>query len=135
MRCRMRPLARRRRRTSRDGFTIVELAIVLVIISIIASIAMANFIKFRLRATYTSCVSNQRHILEASTLYIAANSPGTSVIDVNVLTGGAYVAQKVAGCPASTVRALDDYTIHIVDNDVAAIDCKIEPANHQWNVP
>ena len=113
----------------------VELAVVMVILSIITSIGLANFMKFRTRASYTSCVSNQRHILEASTLYISSMNPGTVVLDVNVLTGGGYVSPKIAGCPKSTVHALDDYVIHIDNNSVTAIDCKIEPAEHLWNLP
>lgn len=121
--------------TLQRGFTIVELAVVLVVLTIITSIGLANFMKFRTRASYTSCVSNQRHILEATTLYISSMNPGTVIMDVNVLTGGGYVAQKIAGCPRSAARAFDDYVIHIDNNNVSAIDCKIEPAEHVWSLP
>jgi prepilin-type N-terminal cleavage/methylation domain-containing protein len=135
MKCRKRPSAAPRNPAHQGGFTIVELAVVMVVLTIITSIGLANFMKFRTRASYTSCVSNQRHILEASTLYISAMSPGTVDVDVSTLTGGGYVAPKIAGCPTSTVHALDDYVIHIDNNAVSAIDCKIKPAEHQWNIP
>jgi prepilin-type N-terminal cleavage/methylation domain-containing protein len=135
MKCRMRPRALRCGPAHRDGFTIVELAVVMVVLSILTAIGMANFIKFRLRASYTSCVSNQRHILEASTLYISATNPGTAVVDVSALTGAGYVAPKIAGCPNSDQHALDDYTIDVQDNQVVSIGCKIKPADHQWNIP
>jgi prepilin-type N-terminal cleavage/methylation domain-containing protein len=135
MKCRKRPFAASRNAAYRGGFTIVELAVVMVVLTIIMSIGLANFMKFRTRASYTSCVSNQRHILEASTLYISAMNPGNAVIDVNVLTGAGYVSQKIAGCPTSTLHAFDDYVIHIDNNDVSAIDCKIKPVDHVWNLP
>jgi prepilin-type N-terminal cleavage/methylation domain-containing protein len=135
MQCKTRPRATASQASLRSGFTIVELAVVIVVLTIITSIALANFIKFRTRASYTSCISNQRHILEATTLYISSTNPGSVVIDVNVLTGGGYVAQKIAGCPKSNAHAFDDYVVHIDNNNVSAIDCKIEPAEHLWNVP
>ncbi len=135
MKCKTRPLVAPRTAALRGGFTIIELAVVMLVLSIIASIALANFIQFKTRASYTSCVSNQRHILEGSVLYISATGPGTVVLDVNVLTGGGYVAQKIAGCPNSLAKALDDYTIHLDNDVVTAIDCKIKPAEHLWNVP
>jgi prepilin-type N-terminal cleavage/methylation domain-containing protein len=135
MKCKTRPSAARRNPALQRGFTIVELAVVMVVLTILTSIAMANFMKFRNRASYTSCVSNQRHILEASTLYISATNPGTAVVDVADLTGGGYLATKIAGCPTSTLHALDDYSIHVTNNEVTAIDCKIKPADHLWRLP
>jgi prepilin-type N-terminal cleavage/methylation domain-containing protein len=135
MKCRKRPPVSGWNPPHQRGFTIVELAVVMVVLTIITSIGLANFMKFRTRASYTSCISNQRHIVEASTLYISATNPGTEVIDVSTLTASGYLTPKVAGCPNSNARALDDYTIHIENNAVTAIDCKIKPVDHQWNVP
>jgi prepilin-type N-terminal cleavage/methylation domain-containing protein len=120
---------------ARRGFTFIECAVVIVVVTIIASIAIVNFIRFRSRADYTSCVSNQRHVLEASVLYVSTANPGTRNIDVNVLTAGGWLTDEAADCPKSTVHAQNDYRIHIDLNRVSAIDCKILPAEHLWAVP
>jgi len=119
----------------RAGFTLVELAIVVVVLGIISAIAMSNFIRFRHRANYAACVSNQRNIVEASLLYISITYPGTTTFDVDQLTAGGYLPDQVADCPLSTAHAMNDYTVSIVDNRVTEIECKIEPADHLWNVP
>jgi hypothetical protein len=111
------------------------MSVVIVVLSIIASIAIVNFIRFRSRADYASCVSNQRHVLEASTLYISLSNPGTTNIDVVVLTGGGWLSNEVAGCPRSTAHVFNDYRIHINNNQVESIDCKILPAEHLWTLP
>jgi len=122
-------------RRSNSGFTLIELAVVIVVVTVITSIALANFIRFQKRASYTSCASNQRHILEASTLYISQSNPGTVAFDVAVLTAGGWINLETASCPRSAMHAQNDYRIDIVNNDVNSIDCKILPAEHHWNLP
>jgi prepilin-type N-terminal cleavage/methylation domain-containing protein len=119
----------------RRGFTMVELAVVIVVVGVISVIALTNFIRFRTRATYASCLANQRHILESSLLYVSLTNPGTVTFDVDQLTAGGYLNDEVAECPKSTAHTYNDYTVHIVTNHITEIDCKIEPAEHQWDVP
>ena len=113
----------------------VELAVVIVVIGVVSTIALTNFMRFRNRASYASCLSNQRHVLESSLLYISLASPGTVTFDVSDLTTGGYLGNDVAECPKSTAHLLDDYRIHVVSNNITQIDCKIEPVVHQWDVP
>lgn len=122
-------------RSSRSGFTMIELAVVLIVLSIMSSIALANFIKFQKRASFASCVSNQRHVLEASTLYISLENPGNVAYDVNVLVGNGYLSQEIGECPRSAVHAMNDYHITVVNNRVTGLNCKILPVDHQWNLP
>ena len=135
MTCRTHPWVRTSTRRSERGFTLIELSVVIIVVTIITSIALANFIRFQKRASYASCASNQRHILEASTLYISQASPGTVTFDVAVLTAGGYVNTETAECPRSVMHAQNDYRIEIVDNTVNKIDCKIEPVDHHWELP
>lgn len=120
---------------SQRGFTLIELAVVIMVVAVITSIALANFIRFRKRASYVSCVSNQRHIVEATTLYISQNSPGSVSFDVAVLQVGGWVNLETCECPRSSVHAQNDYRIDIVNNTVGDIGCKILPADHHWDIP
>jgi prepilin-type N-terminal cleavage/methylation domain-containing protein len=126
-------MQRRARRNA--GFTLIEMATVLVILGILTSIGLVNFMRFRHRATYSSCTSNQRHTLEGALLYISTTSPGTVAFDVNVLTAGNYVSDESAECPRSTVDDFNDYSLNVVDNQVTLITCKVEPAAHAWVLP
>jgi prepilin-type N-terminal cleavage/methylation domain-containing protein len=133
MRCRT-PQGARRSAAGRRGFTLIELAVVIVVVGVVATIALTNFMRFRTRATYASCLTNQRHVLESSLLYVSLTSPGTITFDVDQLTAGGYLSSEVAECPKSTAHTFNDYTIHINSNQVTEIDCKIEPAEHHWDV-
>ena len=117
------------------GFTLIELCVTVVILGILMAIGIVNFGRFRNRASYSSCVSNQRHILEGTLLYISAASPGTVTFDVDVLVAANYVGQQVADCPHSTIDDFKDYTIEITNNQVTALTCKIEPVEHAWTLP
>jgi prepilin-type N-terminal cleavage/methylation domain-containing protein len=106
-----------RRRAQRSaGFTIIELATVLVVVGILTAIGLVNFMRFRHRASYSSCAANQRHAVEAALLYSSTTSPGTVTIDVDVLTVANYLSQEVAECPLSTVADFNDYSLDFVDN-------------------
>jgi len=119
----------------RSGFTLIELCVVIVIIGIITSIGMANFIRFRSRAGYSACVSNQRHTLEAAVLYVSTANPGTINLDVNFLTAAGFLNKEVAECPSSTIDDWNDYAITIVNNRVTLLRCKEEPVQHAWTLP
>lgn len=125
----------RARGRRRAGFTLIELMVVIAVIGIITSLGIVNFMKFRKRASYASCVTNQRHVLEASVLYISTNNPGTVTFDVDVLTAADFLSGEVAECPHSTIDDFNDYSIEITDNTTTAIGCKVEPAMHAWTLP
>jgi prepilin-type N-terminal cleavage/methylation domain-containing protein len=124
-----------RRRTGAAGFTLIELGIVIVVIGIIMAIGLANFVRFRTRAQYAGCVTNQRHAYEAALMYVSNVNPGTVTFDVNVLTGGGYLPTDAAECPLSAVDDFNDYTLDVVSNAVTNIACKQEPLGHHWAVP
>jgi prepilin-type N-terminal cleavage/methylation domain-containing protein len=123
------------RRSGSSGFTMIELALVIVVIGIIAVIGMANFIRFRTRAHLSACVTNQRHMYEACLMYVSSVTPGTVTFDVNVLTGSGYLPSEEAECPASNVDDFNDYTLDVVANSVTEIGCTQEPVAHLWTVP
>ena len=124
-----------RRLTDSGGFTLIELSITIVVIGIIMAIGFANFIRFRTKAQYAGCVTNQRHAYEACLMYVSNVNPGTVTFDVNVLTGAGYLPGDAAECPVSPIDDFNDYTLDVVSNSVTGIACKQAPVDHLWAVP
>lgn len=58
---------------SREGFTLIELMIVIAIIAILAAILVPNMIRARSRAHLTNCVNNLRNIGSALEMYTIDN--------------------------------------------------------------
>ena len=58
-------------RVSRNGFTLIELMIVVAIIGILAMIAIPNFIKFQCRAKQSEAKSNLKALFQAQKSYFA----------------------------------------------------------------
>jgi len=117
------------------GFTLIELGIVIVVIGVITAVGLVNFSRFRTRAQYAGCITNQRHTYEACLMYVSNANPGTVTFDVNVLTVAGYLPSDSAECPLSAVDDFNDYRLTIVSNTVTQITCKQEPVSHDWPVP
>jgi RNA polymerase sigma factor (sigma-70 family) len=62
-----------KRRSTEQGFTLLELMVVVAIIAIIASILMPNFFHARAQAAVSACESNIRAISTAAELYYSDN--------------------------------------------------------------
>ena len=64
-------------RTSRtDGFTLVEIMIVVAIIAMLASIAIPNFVNARNKAQTTACINNLQQIEGAINSWALQNKKG-----------------------------------------------------------
>jgi len=75
---RKQPAQLERRTEKQRGFSLIELLIVVAVILIIASIAIPNFVRSRMRANETAAVQNLRNITTANTVYLTTYGIGFS---------------------------------------------------------
>ena len=83
---------------SERGFTLVEIMIVVAIISIMSSVAIPNFIRYRRIANKNVCISNLRRINHA---YEQAKLAGLTPQDVSSLCGPDSYLKSIPHCPSS----------------------------------
>ncbi|MBV8580776.1 MAG: prepilin-type N-terminal cleavage/methylation domain-containing protein [Candidatus Eremiobacteraeota bacterium] len=74
----------RTKRRSEQGFTLIELMIVVAIIAILAAILIPNFVNARSQAQTAACESNLRAIATALELYYADNQVYPTASSVSV---------------------------------------------------
>ena len=112
---------------SREGYTLVEIMIVVAVLAILLSVAVPNYLKSGKDASKNSCISNLRQIDGAMEQWAMANniSAGT------VLSGRRedevydYVDGGKPNCPAK-----GEYALHAVGSN-PQITCSREDEGHR----
>lgn len=85
-----------------DGFTLIELMIVILIIAILVAIAVPVYLNSRSNAQRRTCQSNQR-IVDGAVMNYQANAPNeaypTALTDLTL--AGAQVLKAIPTCPVN----------------------------------
>jgi prepilin-type N-terminal cleavage/methylation domain-containing protein len=122
-----------RRRGARTGFTLVELAVVMVVIGILLGFAVPNYVSMTQRTKRASCLSNQRNLVPHATLYAADHKLLDGVVNVSELLAEGRVPAGLTECPTSDTPDHDDYEITFVGGVVVDVTCLIQGAEHEWH--
>jgi prepilin-type N-terminal cleavage/methylation domain-containing protein len=123
------------KRNRKQGFTLVEIMIVVAIIGLLAAIAIPNFVKARTTSQTNACINNLRQIDGAIQQWaLENNATGTTAVDAAKITpylgrGGGSVANVV--CPADTAKTFaTSYTIvNVQTAPVCIIGAAFTPAH------
>lgn len=121
--------------SSRKGFTLIELMIVIAIIAILAAILVPNFIRARAQGQLTSCKSNLKNIGTACEMYATDNLgryPENPEVDLTTAAGGqqAYL-RAIPRCPSAGKSTYmyacstnpDVYTLYCGEENHKAAGC------------
>ena len=110
----------------KDGFTLVEIMIVVAIIGLLASIAIPSYGKAKERAYTTTCINNLQQIDGAIHLWSLDmkrdEQQPVTYSDIRSYLRGSLV------CPSGGRSFEDSYTISTVD---ARPTCQRKPATHK----
>jgi len=93
----------------KEGFTLIELMIVIAIIGILAAIAIPQFSAYRTRSYNSAAQSDLRNLATAQEAYfVDENTYGN---DVETLANGVYGYQQSGSVVVQSVGTLTGYTI------------------------
>lgn len=112
------------------GFTLVEIMIVVAIIGLLATIAIPNFVRARLKAQQSACINNLRQIDGAKQQWALESKSGQNAVPV-LANVQPYFGRGTLGtaptCPADSAKTFEtSYTL----NDLStAPACLILPGS------
>jgi prepilin-type N-terminal cleavage/methylation domain-containing protein len=114
-------------RLGREGFTLVELMIVVATIGLLATIAIPNFVRARTQSQTSACINNLRQIDDASQEWALENQKAATA-PVNYTDISPYLKHG-ATCPAAGGSPTfgGSYTLKTVADKPV---CKIWPPTH-----
>jgi prepilin-type N-terminal cleavage/methylation domain-containing protein len=112
-------------RLGRRAFTLVEIAIVVSLIGLLAVVAIPNYITARNKTSESSCISNLRRIEDAAHVWAFENrrAPASSLTfeDIHDYLKGSVV------CPSGGRTFADSYQLTTVDEPPT---CRLVPGTH-----
>ena len=92
-----------------QGFTLVEIMIVVAIIAILAAIAIPNFVNSRKKSQAKACVANMKQIFGASEQWKLAGNAGVPTVAQLIDPAAGFIKASTApACPAGGTYTLTD---------------------------
>jgi prepilin-type N-terminal cleavage/methylation domain-containing protein len=113
------------RTSNKQGFTLVEIMIVVAIIGLLAAIAIPNFVRARTQSQKNACINNLRQIDSAVQTWALENKKATSATVAFTDISG-YLKNAVM-CPAGGTAFSDSYTVTDVKTKPT---CQKDAVNH-----
>ena len=115
-------------RTARTGFTLVEIMIVVAIIGLLATIAVPNFVKARLKAQQSACINNLKQIDGAKQAW-ALEAKASPTVTPTIAQVQPYLGRGTAGtaptCPSDSNHTFE--TSYSLNDLQTAPTCLILP--------
>ena len=110
------------------GFTLVEIMIVVAIIGLLATIAIPNFVRARLKAQQNACINNLRQIDGAKQTWALESKAGPNTAPT-ILNIQPYMGRGIMGtaptCPADSASSFP--TSYNINDLQSAPSCIILP--------
>jgi prepilin-type N-terminal cleavage/methylation domain-containing protein len=110
------------RRRGQNGFTLIELMIVIGIIGVLAAILTPVLIRARFKTYHTACVQNERNLATALELYSLENKQLYPPALTDLLVGTKPYIKLIPDCPSAGVDYTGTYTPS-ADNKTYVIEC------------
>jgi prepilin-type N-terminal cleavage/methylation domain-containing protein len=96
------------KRTTRSGFTLIEIMVVVFIIGVLMSIALPAFTRSRENSAAKTCIKNLWHVESAKNQYaIEHDLPMSATIPMSALVGPDKFLKSMPTCPLGGVIAVN----------------------------